>query len=206
MQDHWNLGRIGGLPVTMHWTVLLAFPWLYLWTQDLLSAVIGTFAFIALMLVHEFGHVLAARWRKISVYAINLSGMHGETARAHGRTEKDDVIVAWGGVAAQLLLLAATFALIPALELVPSRLFWTIAAPIVMVWTRWNVFLMLVALLPIGPMDGHAAWRVLPLLRNSFRRRRTSGKVVKITAARRRELTESSEKKAAEILERFKKK
>lgn len=206
MQDHWNLGRIGGYPVTMHWTVLLAFPWLYLWTQDLLSAVIGTFAYIALMLAHEFGHVAAARWRKVSVYSIDLTGMHGDTARAGGRTAKDDVIVAWGGVAAQVLVLALTFALLPFLASITSRLFWLIAGPVAMVWTRWNVFLMIVALLPIGPMDGHAAWRVIPLVRDSFRRRGRSGKVVKITAARRRELNEDSEKKVAEILERFKKK
>jgi Zn-dependent protease len=206
MQSHWDLGRIGGLPVSMHWTVLMAFPWLFLWTRSLTAAAIGTVAFLALMLAHEFGHVLAARWRKIPAYSIELQGLHGQTERGYPRSAKDEVIVAWGGVAAQLLILAATYAVTPLLEQVPSALFWIIVGPIVLVWTQWNIFLTVVALLPIGPMDGHAAWRVLPMIRDAFRRNRKSGKVVKLSAARKKQLNEDSERKVVEILDRLKKK
>lgn len=206
MQDHWDLGRWGGLPVTMHWTVLLAFPWLFLWMRDLVGAAIGTVAFLLLLAAHEFGHVYAARWRRIPVYGINFSGMHGETSRGHARTVKDDVLVAWAGVGAQVLVLAAAYGLWMLVGRAGSPLLATLASPVFVVWTQWNIFLMIVALLPIGPMDGHAAWKIIPLVRNSFRREPRSEKVVKLSAARRRQLNEDSERKASEIIERMKRK
>ena len=206
MNTHWSLGRIGGLPVSLHWTVLMAFPWLFLWMHSVVAALIGTGAFVAMQLLHEFGHVLAARWRGLAVYSIELSGLHGETARAAARSEKDEVIVAWGGVVAQLLLLALAAAAGPLLMGTGSAIALLIAGPVLVVWTQWNVFLMIVALLPIGPMDGSAAWRVIPLLRGSLNSRRSPQKVVHLTPAKRRHLQAESERKAAEILDRLKRK
>src|SRR5437868_7280002 len=36
-RDHWQLGNWLGIPVRMHWTVLIAFVWLYLIFSDLLA-------------------------------------------------------------------------------------------------------------------------------------------------------------------------
>src|SRR3569623_1366817 len=111
MQDHWDLGRIGGLPVTLHWTALMAFPWLFLWMQSLVGAAVGTEAFFVLKLAHEFGHVLTARLCKVPVYSIHIAGRHGETSRGYARSTRDEVFIAWGGVLAQLAVLAVTILL-----------------------------------------------------------------------------------------------
>jgi len=207
MQDHWDLGRWRGVPVSMHWTVLLAFPWLYLWTRSLLGAAIGSVAFLALCIAHEFGHVWAARRRRIPVNAVTLSGMHGETDRGFARTQQDEVFVAWAGVGAQMLILI--FALIAGqlLGYVGNPLVWLVAGPIIAVWTHWNVFLMIIALLPIGPMDGHAAWRIIAIIKSKFRKKKVGEKKpAKLSAERQRELEADSERKVVEIIDRLKRK
>jgi len=206
MQDHWQLGRWVGIPVAMHWTVLLGFPWLYLWLGNWLAALIGFGAYVLLLLAHEFGHAAVARWRRVVVEEITLNGLHGETAHGYPRSTGDDILIAWGGVAAQLVLLLLALIAGPYLETASSPVVGTIAGPVMLVFTRWNLFLMIVALLPIGPMDGRRAWAVIPWLRQSLRRRRSSGKVVKLDPARRRALQQQSEKAAADIIQRLGKK
>ncbi|AXQ29109.1 hypothetical protein D0B54_10605 [Solimonas sp. K1W22B-7] len=211
MQNHWNLGRWLGIPVTMDWTVLLAFAWLFLMLGELLAALVGAVAFGCLLAAHEFGHVAMARWRRVPVYGINFNGLHGETARGHAARRGDEILVAWGGVLAQLLILVLALAASQALAFSTNSWVSRIAGPWLMVWTRWNVFLIIVALLPIGPMDGHAAWKVIPFLREKLRRRpqpkpASTGKVVELDAARRRALEAESAKAADEIINRLKKK
>jgi Zn-dependent protease len=208
MQNHWSLGMWGRIPVTMDWTVLMAFPWLYLMMNSFIGAAIGSVAFFALLVAHEYGHVIAARWRRVPVHAISFNGLHGQTERSYAGSLKDEAIIAWAGVTAQLLVLVLAWALIPALlHTTTSPLVWIIAGPILDVWTRWNVFLIIIALLPIGPMDGHAAWKVIPLLRSSLsRRNRYADKVVKLSAAKKRSLEQDSAQKVTDIIDRLKRK
>lgn len=206
MQDHWDLGRIGRLPVSLHWTALMAFPWLFLWMQSLVAAFIGTVAFMVLMLAHEFGHVFAARSCKVPVYSIQIAGMHGETARGYARSRGQEVFISWGGVLAQLLVLLVAVVGLTAVAHTQSRIVDLIAGPVFVVWTQWNVFLMVVALLPIGPMDGHMAWKVFPLIRDAFRQRGSGRKGVRLSAAQREALRQDSERKVVDIMERLKKK
>src|ERR1700757_3151548 len=89
----------------MHWTVLLAFAWLWVWSRSLVFAAIGLAAFIPLKLLHEFGHAAMARRRGLAVYDITINFLHGETSHAQPRNERDDILIAWSGVAAQAVLL-----------------------------------------------------------------------------------------------------
>jgi len=207
VENYWSLGRWLGVSVSMHWTVLLALPWLYLMMGSLVAAIIAFAAFCIVLAVHEFGHAAVARWRGVYVQDVTLFGMHGQTSVGLGRKRWDDVLIAWGGVAAQLVLLLLTGAAGYWLAGVVSPWVWSIAAPVMMVFTKWNAFVMLVALLPIGPMDGHRAWQAIPLIRQAMRQSRkprasgTAGeKVVHLTAAKRREYETRSQKAAADIL------
>ena len=61
---------------------------------------------------------------------------------------------------AQLLVLALALITWPLLSSATDY-FWTGAiAPIYVVFTRLNIFLMVMVLLPIGPFDGQRAWRI----------------------------------------------
>ncbi len=206
MENYWYLGRWARIPVSMHWTVLLALPWLWLMMGDWLAALIASAAYFVLLVAHESGHALMARWRGLAVQGITLSGLHGETSHDYPRTPRDDVLIAWSGVGAQFLILLLALAAEYALPDVASREVEVFAAPVLMVFTRWNLFLMIVALLPIGPMDGHRAWRIIPMIRQSLGRGRSSGKVVKLDAGKRRQLQQKSEKAAADIIQKLGKK
>lgn len=207
MENHWELGRWWRVPVAMDWTVLLAIAWLYILLQDWLSVLIAAPALFALFCAHEFGHVAVARWLKVPVYAVNLNGVHGTTERDHARAQRDEVLIAWSGVGAQLLLMliaALAYPLLAALGAGPWA--WTLFGPVLWVWTKYNIFLIIVALLPIGPTDGHQAWKVFRLLRELRNRPKTYEKVVELTPARRRALQADSARKASEIIENLRKK
>ncbi|MDE0855881.1 MAG: hypothetical protein OSA97_15815 [Nevskia sp.] len=203
MQNYWYLGRWLRIPVSMHWTVLLALPWLWLMMGSVVAALVGSAAYFVLLVAHEFGHAAMARWRGCAVEGITLSGLHGETSHSYARNQRDDILIAWSGVGAQLLILLLALAATPLLQAGAGPLLSLLAYPVLMVFTRWNLFLIIVALLPIGPMDGHRAWRVIPYVREALRRRGRSGKVVKLKPARRRALQKESEKMAADILDKL---
>jgi len=206
VENYWHLGRWFRIPVAMHWTVLLAFPWLWLWSRSLVFAAIGFAAFVPLKLVHEFGHAFMARRRGLTVDGITINFLHGETSHAYPRNERDDILIAWSGVLAQALVLLLAGALEFGVEEISNPWVLLVAEPVLTVWTVWNGFLMIVALLPIGPMDGHRAWRLIPYLRKSAERRRRSAKVVKLDPARRRKLQQDSEQIASDIINKLGKK
>ena len=172
-QDHWPLGSWGRIPVSLHWTALLSFAWLYILFMDVLATLIGSVALLALFAAHELGHVVMLRRRKIGVTAISFFGLHGETSyNEYAAKPGDAVAVAWGGVAAQLvvmLLAVVANALIPFYAIPLSLIVW---GPVYFVFTKFNIFLIIIALLPIGPFDGHAAWQFIPRMRSALRRRK----------------------------------
>ena len=203
-QNYWHLGRWGRIPVSMHWTVLIAFAWLYLFFWDLLATAIASAAFFALLVVHELGHVAILRWRKVPVERITLYGVHGETS--HGWAGPDDqILIAWGGVFAQVavLLLALAFSLLIPWTSIPAAAI--VLEPMLVVFTKLNVFVLIIALLPIGPFDGRAAWAAIPRLRRAFRRWKQARKSVRLSPEQQRKLEESSAREAAELLEKLSK-
>jgi len=210
-QNYWQLGTWRRIPVSMHWTVLIAVAWLYLFFWDLLATAIASVAFFALLVAHEFGHVAVLRKRKIPVESIELFGIHGRTS--HGwASATDEILIAWGGVGAQVVVLLVAVAVGYALEPLASPIVGMVAGPVLFVFTKLNIFLMVVALLPIGPFDGHSAWAVIPWLRKTMRRRGRTPKETDLFPERdlppekRRELEESSTKAAAELMEKLGKK
>jgi stage IV sporulation protein FB len=204
-RDHWRLGTWLGIPVRMHWTVLIAFVWLYLVFWDLLATAIASVALFALFVAHEFGHVAVLRRRNIAIDGIRLNGIHGEVAYAHASLA-DQILAAWAGVGAQLLVLLAAWTIQYAIGSSLPPMASTVWGPIFFVWTKVNLILMVVALLPIGPFDGRAAWAVIPWIRSAVRRRRRVARENKmfpersLSPERRRELEEASAKAAADLM------
>ena len=210
-QDYWPLGTWGRIPVTMHWTVLLSFAWLYLIFFDLVATLVAVPFLFLLFVTHEYGHVAMLRVRKIPVTGIALFGIHGETSYNEYPAKPQDVVaVAWAGVAAQLVVMLLALA---AVELVPFAaipLGPIVAMVIFVVLVKVNAFLMIVALLPIGPFDGHAAWQVIPRMRAKLKRPPKAKPVtprppspepeVTLAPEQQRELDASSERAAAELM------
>ena len=216
-QDYWQLGTWGRVPVAMHWTVLLNFAWLYIIFQDLLATLIGAPTLFLVMMAHVFGHVATLRRRKLKPTAISLFGLHGEVAyNEYDAKEGDRIAVAWSGVGAQvavMLLAVAADTFIPFNQVPFAALVW---GPMYFIFTKFNILLLIVALLPIGPFDGHDAWRILARMRKSMRRPTAAKRAVApapepepepvLTPEEQRALDESSQRAAADLISRLSRK
>ena len=213
-RDDWQLGTWGRIPVSMHWTVLLSFAWMYLVFFDLTLTLISIPFLFLLFVAHEYGHVRMLRWRKIGVTGVSLYGVHGETSYNEYAAKADDVIaVAWSGVAAQAILMVVTLATYEFIPFAAMPFGSLVAVAMYVVLVKINAFLMIVALLPIGPFDGHAAWRFIPRMRAKMKRARPKARpkpppepTVILTPEEQRELDQSSEQEAADLMARLRRK
>jgi len=208
VRSTWRLGRWRGVPVTLHWTVLLALPWFYYQTRSASATAISCVAFSFLLVAHELGHAAVARWRNVGVEGIQLYFIHGLCTHDEPYSEEDDVLIAWGGVAAQLVVLIAAFGASPLLAAF-SPFEYRLAAPLFRVLIQTNLLMMVINLIPVAPLDGAKAWRALPLLRDWAQRTSWGAGLRKLSAARGRARNKKLEAKAqritAEIIDKLKK-
>src|SRR6185295_17493456 len=164
MRSTWRLGKWLGIPIVLHWTVLLGLPWLYYQTRDVAATAISFVAFFFLLLAHELGHAAVARWRGIPVRRIQRFFIHGSCTHDAPYYEADDVLIAWGGVAAQFVVLvvaaAASVLMANASPVAPG-----VTGPLFRVLIQTNIFMMIFNLIPVAPLDGAKAWRALFMLR-----------------------------------------
>lgn len=203
-ENYWQLGTWGRIPVAMHWTVLLTFAWMYLVFQTVPATLLGGVVMFFVMVVHELGHVAVLRRRKLPIDSITFFGVHGNTSHVPG-SQGTEIAVAWAGVGAQLLLLVATLTVAAFVNPSIPLLGWAWGVAFLAL-TKLNVFLMVIALIPIGPFDGRTAWSLFAYMKAVKRRRRREKQELllnperALTPERRRELEESSERAAADLL------
>ena len=209
MRSIWRFGKWRGIPIAVHWTVLLGLPWLYFFHSRSIPAIAVAFAaFVFLLLAHELGHAAVAMWRHVPVGNIQLFFIHGYCTHDAPYDEEDDVLIAWGGVGAQLVVLVIAVCA-QALVATFSPAAAAVLAPLFRVLVETNLWIMVFNLIPVPPLDGAKAWRALPLLRERFPqlswatiRRRWCGARKR---ARDQQLEAESERIAGDIIERLKK-
>lgn len=208
MRGTWWLGRWRGIPIALHWTVLLGLPWFLYQTRTFTGMLVAFAAFTFLLLAHELGHAAVALWRRVEVVHIRLLFLHGVCAHEAPDYEEDDVLIAWGGVAAQFVVLVIALgvnSLLPTLS--PVAYFW--AAPALAVLIETNLLIMVLNLIPVAPLDGVKAWRAIPLLREWARDTSWAARVRGLFSARKRardrRLEAESQRIAADIIDRLKK-
>lgn len=157
----WQVAKWRGIPVQVSASMLFAIPLLALLSRSFTYALLAFPAFVGLMLVHELGHAWVAQWRGARVVGIELHAMHGLCSYETPYYELDDFLIAWGGVAAQVGVLAVAWPAGWLLRFVP----WEVAELLrptftMLVWT--NVLIIVLNLLPVPGLDGGKAWRVVP--------------------------------------------
>ena len=161
MKRIWRVAKWRGVPVRMGWTVLLALPMLAMFNHSWTYALLALPAYLAVMLVHELGHAWVAHHRGTRVTGIELHGMHGLCRYEQPYYALDDFLIAWGGVAAQLLLLALAAPFGWLLRFAPHTLELALRPTFTMlVWA--NLLMIMFNLLPVQGLDGWKAWRALP--------------------------------------------
>lgn len=208
MRSTWRLGRWRGVPITLHWTVLLALPWFYYQTRSVSATAISCVAFFFLLVVHELGHAAVARWRNVGVERVQLFFVHGLCAHDEPYNEEDDVLIAWGGVAAQFVVLVVAFGTNLLLAAFAPFPYW-LAAPLFGVLIQTNLLIMVINLIPVAPLDGAKAWRALPLLWERAQRTSWAASLRKLSAARgrarNRKLEAEAQRITTDIIDKLKK-
>jgi Zn-dependent protease len=159
--------RILGARVYVHWTVLAVVLLLALISlRSPVYAAISIASYLAVIVVHETGHAWVAHRLGYHVEDVRIAFFHGRCTYEAPYTESDDAMIAWGGVLAQLAI--ALPVLIVATLFDDRDLGY--ASPVVAFLGYLNLLIALVNLAPAAGLDGHTAWRAIPLL---WKRRRS---------------------------------
>lgn len=179
MKWSWKIARIAGIDINIHATFLLLVAWIaysYWASQGSLIAVtegvLFLLALFACVVLHEFGHALAARRYGIPTRDITLLPIGG-VARLERMPEKpsQELIVASAGPLVNLAISALLFAglaltgsLVPLTQL--SLTNGSFAERLLAV----NVSLFLFNIIPAFPMDGGRIFRALLATRLPYAR------------------------------------
>ena len=145
-------------PVFVHWSTLAAAGAAvvggYRWPS---LALVAFAAYMVILVVHEWGHVLAARRMRCTVFAVQIYPMHGKTRYSQPWSRRDDAVIAWGGVVAQLALAVPAciaLALRPALDMTVGWAALAVLGPL-------NIVMALLNLYPHRDLDGGRAWGLI---------------------------------------------
>lgn len=167
--------RVSGILVRIHVTFLLLLAWLAFsyYTQGGSAAAAGRVGFILLLfacvLLHEFGHAIAAKAFGINTPDITLLPIGG-VARLERMPEKpsQELIVALAGPAVNLVIALALFLVIGFRDVTDTG---AVEAPSMLTKLMViNVWLVLFNLLPAFPMDGGRVLRALLATRLNYAR------------------------------------
>ena len=174
-----KLGRVFGIPVYLHSSLLLLPIWVIYTRLDsgwptvlfMLAVTASTFACV---LLHEFGHALMARWFGIVTRDVTLYPIGG-VARLERMSEKpvEEVFIALAGPAVNVVIAAVLTPVVFVFALVAANMFldplsvsldepglqW--AAKLCFVLWFSNIVLVLFNLLPAFPMDGGRVLRAV---------------------------------------------
>jgi stage IV sporulation protein FB len=157
-------GRPGGIPIHIHWTLLAASSLVILSSLGSLAravwAVAALLAYFASMLLHEWGHVVFARWQRCAVYGIELYPLVGITRHQQPPTRFAHCVIAWGGLVFQAAVGLPMVAWITLVGYTPLEVLNAFMA----VFGFLSVGMIVLNLAPIPPLDGATAWEIVPLL------------------------------------------
>jgi membrane-associated protease RseP (regulator of RpoE activity) len=156
-----RLITIDGVAVYFHWSLLLLCG---LMLAASLPKPAGTLlaisAYLAIVLLHEWGHVIAARRYHCAVYVIELYPLVGLTRFSSPRSYFDACVIAWAGILAQLLVGVP----LVLLGLVLGPYSPEVVTAVIGVFGYLSIFIAVINLLPVAPLDGAKAWPLVPML------------------------------------------
>jgi len=144
-----RVARPWGVEVRIHWSVLVA---ALLVARLRLEPVIWL-GFLGIVLTHQLGHAAAVASVGGTLLGLDTTGLGGNGRWRGAGTLLERAWVAWGGVLAQAVLLAAALSLVSFSGVRGS-------SQLEYCFIEVNLGLMAINLLPFAPMDGALAWRL----------------------------------------------
>jgi Zn-dependent protease/CBS domain-containing protein len=168
-----KIGRLAGIDIFVHFTFLLLLGWIgfagFTSTGDVgaaLASVALVCAVFVIIVLHELGHAMAARYYGIPTRDITLLPIGG-VARLERMPEKpvQELVVALAGPAVNVVLAGVFFVIALIQDLSPPESVLTLGDGIVLQLLLVNVGLVLFNMLPAFPMDGGRVLRALLAMR-----------------------------------------
>ncbi len=168
----WTLFYWRKIPIRAHWSLPIGMWWFSGMSLDPLAWV----ALALLILWHELGHAFLVRRYRYPVVSVDLTGFGGLCRYSGSPTAWQNSVIAWGGVLAQALIFvaASTYQFFIG---VPSTAW---AHTLLWVATTANLRLIAFNLLPLPPLDGADAWRLVGLWWRARKNRRADALPVKL--------------------------
>jgi len=164
-----SIGRLGGIPIRVHWFMPFA---LFMFSRFQFRPVHWA-ALTSIVLLHELGHAFFVRRAGAEVVSVDLVPIGGLCRWTGEATPIERALIAWGGVLAQALILM-TALIVVAINGPPTS---SIGAQVAWAAIESNLWMIALNLLPVRPLDGSKAWKLLPLAWQQFRRRKHERKV-----------------------------
>lgn len=170
-----HVGRIDRVDVYVHWSVLAiaAFMLIGVW-QKPLTTLIGIACWMGVMLLHECGHMFAAKMRHSAVYSIELYPICASTKYETPWSRFDHAVIAWGGVLAQAVVAVPILIWLKLFGYSP----YDAVNEVLVLFGFFSIAIAIFNLLPFHPLDGAIAWQILPAALERLRNnkvRRTAG-------------------------------
>lgn len=176
-----SAGRYRDVPLRWHWSLPVALVGL----NGLAFRPVAWLATLALVLLHEAAHAAVGRQEGLFVVGVDLKGLGGEPRFVGEAPLTGRVRVAWAGVLAQAMALLVVLGIVAVLgEPTDEGSVW---AELVDVYTRTNLWMMGLSLLPLRGFDGEIAWLVIPRYRAWWTARRAFVRTFRIHVVERHE-------------------
>jgi Zn-dependent protease len=153
--------RLQRVKVYVHWSVLLLAAGLVGFAgRQFLEALVAVGSFFGVVLLHEWGHVLAARRHGCRVDAVEIFPFLGRTLHSMPYSRLEEGVVAWSGALLQLAVATPIIALVNRFGFTP----WGAVNAVLLFFGYFSAFIAILNLLPVAPLDGVRAWPILPAL------------------------------------------
>jgi Zn-dependent protease len=162
----YRLARPFTVALLVHWSLPLG----ALVASGLELAPVVWLGFFVVVLVHDAGHALLAKWLGQRVLAWELTAVGGACRYRGNASARARALIAWGGIGAQLALALATWLLTGAFGPLEAEY----AIELSHTFIEINLWVAALNLLPVPPLDGAFAWKLfanLSGLRRSSERR-----------------------------------
>ncbi len=154
-----RLTTFAGVPIYMGWSLypVLALVLVGMFTD--ISFLLGALSWWGVLLLHELGHMWAARRNRLRVMGIELHLLHGLCWYEESGVPYENYLVAWGGVFFQFLVAIPCFVLWGTLG---DKVPWYLATPILF-FGPISLFIAVINLAPSAGLDGETCWKAIPL-------------------------------------------
>lgn len=171
-----NRPRVLGARLHVHWSALVAAGIAFgTFVRQPIHALVLVLSYFGVILLHEAGHALVARRLGCRPTDIYLTFIHGLCVYQHPDTQREDAMIAWGGVLLQIIVAVPLILVSQVTPLGSISLF----AIVVAVFGYMSLLVALLNLAPARGLDGMLAWRLIPIFLREVRQRSAAKKAAR---------------------------